>query len=463
VPAVKRAAYVRLTEGHPFVSYGITGDEALRLVDREQIVNRIHLRRQCKGYLVDPEYLDTYRADTAVRLQEWEADLEAESIAPGNSGSLTTYLEDHGLLPEGYPRTPKTGKPSGEKANLKLITHPIAETFVQHKETRKLLDDYLSKVMDNSDDGGRIHPGTHILGAATGRQSISGDAPLHQFPAGARGIILADDHEAARAGMRHPVLDADGNPHPCTCTDPRGMVSIDWAQIEAILVANIAGDTHAVEAYERGENFFNVIVDQTGIKYKAAKKVVYAQLYGEGIVKLAADLRVTVPEARKVVDLVWATLPGTRKLVDKAWKGGKLQSIAQEYRLVFTLSGRIVPVPSGWWPCWQGHESQDEIDACHKCNRRGLAFSVATHKGVNYFVQGSAYDLLAEAEVEIDRQGLSDAFYLAMHDELVVDAQAAHDVRKIMETPPGRLIELAKRTPILRTDMAHLGERWAAA
>jgi hypothetical protein len=53
--------------------------------------------------------------------------------------------------------------------------------------------------------------------------------------------------------------------------------------------------------------------------------------------------------------------------------------------------------------------------------------------------------------------------YLLMHDEIVCDAEAAHDIRKIMETPPERLVMMAGRTPVLRTDMAHLGERWAAA
>ena len=92
-----------------------------------------------------------------------------------------------------------------------------------------------------------------------------------------------------------------------------------------------------------------------------------------------------------------------------------------------------------------------------------MTYSVQVHKGTNYFVQGSAYDLLAESMFEMERQGLGDALYFAMHDELVIDHAAAHDVRKIMETPPARLIQLAKRTPILRTDVAHLGERWAAA
>lgn len=465
VSPVKKAAFRRLTEGHPFSTFGVSGDEALTLVDREQKINRQHLRRTCRGYLVDPEYLDQYRDATAAEMAEIEHALEAEGIRPGNANDLTTYLDTRGLLPDNYPWT-KGGKntaprPSGAKDNLSLLTGvDIARDFIKHKEVTHILRDYLDKAMDNADENGRIHSGVNMLGAATGRQSISGDAPLHQFSGPARGIILADNWEEAKRNMKHPVLDGNGDPHECTCTNMQGMVSIDWSQIEPVIVANIAGDTRAVEYYEAGNKFYDALVEFGGIPYKAAKVTLLAQLYGEGITKLAADLRVEIDEAERIRDMVWKTLPGSKRL---AGKKGKLQTIANTYKLIFTLSGRIVPVPAGWWPCWDKHETQPEIDRCRKCNNRGMIFSVAVHKGVNYFVQGSAYDLLAEAEVRIIDAGLGDAIYFPMHDELVVDAEAAHDVRKIMETPPERLTMMAKRTPKLRTDMAHLGERWAAA
>lgn len=460
VSPVKDAAFRRVTEGHPFTRYGVTGAEALELVDREQIMNRQHLRRTCRGYLVDPDYLDKYRDTTAGEQREIEQRLEALGIRPGNAGDLTAYLDEHGLLPDDYPRTPKTGKPSGAKGNLDLLTNDIARDFVVNKEVTHILRDYLDKTMDNADDAGRIHSGVNILGAATGRMSISGDAPLHQFSGPARGIILADNWEEASRSMRHPVLDDNGDPHPCTCQNMKGMVSIDWSQIEPVVVANIAGDIKAVEYYEAGNKFYNALVEFGGIPYKAAKVTLLAQLYGEGIQKLAADLRVEPEEAESIRDMVWRTLPGSKRL---AGKKGKLQTIANEYKLIFTLSGRIVPVPAGWWPCWDAKDPSHDVTRCRKCNNRGMIYSVAVHKGVNYFVQGSAYDLLAEAEVSIIKAGLGDAIYLPMHDELVVDAEAAHDIRQIMETPPERLCMLAKRTPKLRTDMAHLGERWATA
>lgn len=461
--AVNKAAYRRLTEGHPFTEYGLNGDEALQEIEKAQILNRIHLRRSCVGLLIDPDYLDSYRETTAAKMLGIEQELAALGIRPGNAADLTGYLDSQGLLPDDYPRTKKTNKPSGTAPNLETLHHPIAEKYVEWKQTTHILNDYLDKAHENADENGRIHPAVNLLLAATGRMSISGDAALHQFSAPARGIILADDWEEAKAHTKHPVLLPNGEPHPCTCDVVKGMVSIDWSQIEPVITANIAGDIKAIEYYESGYKFYDALVKYSGVPYKVAKTTLLAQLYGEGLRKLASDLRITMEEAQKIVNLIWSVLPGCAKLVDKPWRGGKLQSIAQQYKLIFTLAGRIAPIPAGWRPCWEGHETKEQILACTKCKSNGQLYSVQTHKGVNYFVQGSAYDLLAEAEVNIEKAGLGDAIYLPMHDELVVDAAAAVDIQRIMEKPSDRLIMLSKRVPKLRTDRVHLGERWSAA
>jgi DNA polymerase-1 len=152
--------------------------------------------------------------------------------------------------------------------------------------------------------------------------------------------------------------------------------------------------------------------------------------------KLAASLKVTKQEAFSIRDQVFAGMPKIENLIKT------LKQLGRDHEKIFTVSGRIVPIPTtlydGKW-------------------------SVAAHKAVNYTIQGSAYDVLAEACIAIEEAGLGDAVYMALHDELVVSTDAAEDVRRIMATPPERLCQLAGRTPVLRTDMKHLGERWATA
>lgn len=409
--AVHAAALKTLTEGHPFAKWGLNGADSLDLIEREQIINRSLLRRQCKGFLVDMDFVDQFAERYAEENEADAAYLTQEGISPTDSGSMARWLDTNGLLPGSYPRTPKTKQPSGSAQDLESLNHEMVKVFLRHKGRDKVYSNYLTKLRESVDGEGRIRPGTNVLAATTGRMSISGDAPLQQYPAAARGVILADPGDS--------------------------LVSIDWSQIEPVVAANVAGDTAAIEHYEAGNKFYDVLVDFGGLDYAIAKKSLLAQLYGEGITKLSRDLAVSMDEAKKIVQKIWEILPKTGSLCHS--RNGKLADMAQKYGKIMTISGRIVPVPSN---VWQGQNQ------------------VMAYKGVNYFVQGSAYDVLAESLKEIEARGLGDAVYLAFHDELVVSREAAREIQLIMQTPPQRLIEMSKRTPILRTSYTELGERW---
>jgi DNA polymerase-1 len=154
------------------------------------------------------------------------------------------------------------------------------------------------------------------------------------------------------------------------------------------------------------------------------------------VAKLASQLDCTVDAAYELSKSVADAMPKVTN-----WTKG-LRRDGDKHQQIVTLAGRILPIPSG---TYQGRTS------------------IQTHKAINYTVQGSAYDLLADCLIAIENAGLGDAIYLAMHDELIVSTAAAHDVRKLMETPPARLCEFAERVPILRTDRLDLGDRWAVA
>lgn len=407
-PVVEAAALRQITTDHPFSKWGVTGDEAHRLVWREQTINRMMLRRACKGLRVDFEFLEKYREANAITVREAEEALNAAGVRPGVGTDLAAVLEAVGAMPTDHPRTSKTGQYQMTARLVEQIPHPLAKQFIEHKRILKIQNDYLVKIQDLADDDGRIHPTTSLLAAVTGRSSMS-DPPLQQFPQPARGIILADEGDT--------------------------LTSIDWSQIEPVVISNIAGELGAVMHYESGGDFYDGVAKLAGgISRTSAKVTLLAQLYGEGIKKLAADLGMSVGQARELKDQIFGSLPRVRDLAQR------MRNISQEHKKVFTLSGRILPIPMG---LWDGE------------------WSIQSHKGTNYLVQGSAYDVLAEALIAVEDAGLGDALYLSIHDELVTSSSVAHDVQKIMETPPARLCELSGRVPILRTDRAELGERWA--
>lgn len=456
-PVVRQAAYDRLTTGHPFTKYGVTGEEAWRLVERPQRVNRLFLRRNAKGFRWDPEYLDRYRSDRAVQMGQDRSALEEYGIRPGNSQDLVKTLDRSGLIPEGYPRT-KTGQISGSKTHLTMLDHDLVQMFLRLKQWEKSDHDYMSKVADLADINGRVHPSCVILGAqASGRMSYQG-LPFHQFDKSARKIILEDE---------------PGD----------GMCSVDWTQQEPVLAANLAGDTEVLRRYEdeslpdEARDMYRIVGGFANLSRDDSKVTILAQMYGRGLVKLAVELGLIssaeavaiaalcrkakpgtgikgtgipaeyywpleaaellgihgLAEANEVKRKVWDVMPKTEMLTKK------LKLIAREHKVIFTLSGRILTIPMAWY--------RDEYGAM-------------THKGMNYTIQGGAADMLEETVIRCEERGLGDALEIAMHDELVVKREAAHDVSEIMKEAPERLNMIAGRTAKFRTDIADLGDRW---
>lgn len=412
VEPVRQAVIRRFTD-HPFPQWGVEGQEAVDLMEREQKLNRMSLRRTAKGFKADLGYLDDYNAKFAVQLDQTAQLISDVGIRPTNSQDLVKTMDKLELIPGDYPRTKKTGLLSGKKDDLAKLNHPLARTFVWHKEHLKTLNDYLLKVRDLAveDIHGdmRLYPVVNWLMATTGRQSIGGP-PVHQFPPGARGVITFEEG---------------------------GGTSIDWSQIEPVTIANIAGDLKVLSGYEDGSSdLYSVLGLMAGIPRKGAKTQTLGTLYGQGLSLTASKLGVDIPRALEIKDAVFGAMPKVYELTKT------LRQLGEDYRLVPTVSGRMIPIPMSFF---EGRQS------------------VATHKAVNYFVQGSAYDILAEALLRVEMAGLGDYVYFSMHDEILVATEAAEAIRAIMETPPPRLILHSGRTPVLRTDMLELGDRWAAA
>lgn len=415
VPLLKQAVMDTLTTDHPFSTRGVSGAAALALRDREQIMNRVYLKKACIGLKVDFDYYTRYLDAEQANQHQRAAVMTEAAVRPGNGQDLAQAAGNvsqlHSLM-AGWPKT-KTGKFRMTKTDVPRLAGvwPVAAAFATHKNIDKIMKDYLGKMNQLADKNGRIHPVTNLLLAAHGRSSM-GSPPIQQFPDAARGMILFD-------GVG---------------------TSIDWSQIEPVMAANLAGDEGALVGYEqRGEKFYYGVAEAAGISYKAAKTVLLAQLYGEGLDKLSADLTaqtgeiVTVGDARDLKASIFRAMPKTKQFLNQ------LRSIGDRYRKVPTLAGRIVSVPMGVW--------QGEI-------------GVQTHKAVNYVISGSAYDLLADSVVAAQAAGYGDAIIFTMHDELVVENEAAIDIQRIMSTPSARMIEICKRVPVLRTDLVVMGERW---
>ena len=407
-PAMVDRVVEWLTTGPETLAGTVTKDWALELLEREQNTNRVMLRLSSRGLAMDPDYLDRYM-DTVVKdLEDVRAQVQAAGLDPdaGNvSQALVELLDARGELSPDWPRT-ATGKLSGAKDNVAMLDHPLATAVIQCKETAKSLMQ-LEKAAKFGEVDGRIHPQVNVLGAsATGRMSYS-EPPLQQFADVERGIIVPDAGTA--------------------------WTSIDWSSIEPVVCANCAGDREFLAGFnDHGADLYAPIVESAGVTRKVAKVVLLAAMYGQGRALLASNLTHatgethTEDDARRVQDNVFQAMPQTRRFLDALRRDGETQ------RCIVTADGRRQAVP---------------LDVTGK---------PMGYKGTNYFVQGSAYSVMSDAINRVAAAGLEDSIRLAMHDELVVDSEAAVEVQRIMEQPPEWLTNYAARAGsgavVLRTD-----------
>jgi DNA polymerase-1 len=209
--------------------------------------------------------------------------------------------------------------------------------------------------------------------------------------------------------------------------------SLDWASIEPVFFGNAVGETDLITSFEAGEDLYLPVAQAAGVPRKTAKVVLLAQLYGQSVPSLAGALGRTEDDTAEIVDAVMSRMPRIK------YVSQRIKRACNAIGLVQTLSGRVLPISLD--PRAEG--------------KRYLGYL-----GVNYYVQGSCYDLLSEALYEMHQRGLDDALGMAVHDELVVATEAADEIERIMMTPPAALIELAGRVPALRTGRIDMGHHW---
>ena len=312
LPQIQAKAWSRLAEGHPFDAYGVDSAGAVALMEREQEVNRIMLRRSARGLQVDTDYLATYEETHAAELTAATDAIQNAGLDPdaGNLGFLlVTKLEERGELPADWPRT-DSGRLRATKDDLPKLDHPLAASVRKVAELAKVTG-YLTKVQDMVRVTGRVHPQVGILKAsATGRMAYSWPE-LQQFPADARPIIVSES----------------------------GLTSVDWSQIEPVVMANCAKDWGFLEPFEAGGDLYAPIVEAAGVTRKVAKVLLLAAMYGQGRNSMAAALGISTEEAQRLQAGMFSAMPTTRGFIDR------LRQIGEDTGLIITADGRVLPIP----------------------------------------------------------------------------------------------------------------------
>lgn len=412
-------------------SPGFTGSVTERinyLIEREQVTNRVMLRRSAIGILADLDYAEKYRQDFE-RSKEIKQSVFSDLGLNPTPGKITQdvidYLHVLGKLPATWPKSEKTSVLSSSKKETKNLNSSLLRLATDLKEHDKILG-YLDKIIAMANVTGRVHPEVGILGAhATGRMSYK-YPELQQFPSSAR-----------------PILHADPG---------REWTSIDWSSIEPVVLTNVAHDFDYLTDFNKGGDLYipsakiaglipHELSDEEAASHpgrKQAKTVVLANMYGQGKALLAKNLGVSIEEAEVIKNQYNSAMQPTVEYL------ARVRDFAGKHGFIRTIDGRGLTVPKN-----KPHP-----------DRPWDTDPYTGYKAMNFIVQGTAYSMLSETINEIHRQGLEDAVIMAIHDELVVDSEATEDIQKIMLTPPEWLNDAAGRVVTLRSDANPMGNHW---
>lgn len=416
---VAAAARYLSAESEGFGGSGVlTTADAEALVEDVQRVAAIVLARTARGYAVDSGYLDTFYAEHGAEWRAADVQLRDAGMRPGQGIDIIHALHAEGLLPPDWPRT-DGGRLSADKKAMERLeslsgaarTPLVAahQVWMNHSKT----DRYVSKVLENAAVTGRVHPEFHVLGAtATGRMSAS-DPEVQQFTDEARGVIVSDDGTS--------------------------WVSVDWSSIEPVVLATASGDGDFLASMRAGNDPYQPVGERAGVNRKAAKRLMLANLYGQGPRSAAATHNLTEETVNRTFEILREELPIMYGLIDK------LREQSRRTSHISTLTGRVL--------------NQDiHIPAEHRT-------VVKDYIAPNHFCQGSALDMLHASILELDRRGLSDHIHLWMHDEIVADDTITDELVEVMRTPPQFLVNVAARhgiEPYLAVDANEVGTHWKA-
>ena len=296
----------------------------------------------------------------------------------------------------GLPTAKKTK--SGFSTNVETLEkiaafHPIIPKILEYRHLTKLRSTYVTALLRQADENGRVHTTFKQALTATGRLS-STDPNLQNIPIRTplgremRRFFIAEDDD-------HVLIDAD------------------YSQIELRLLAHLSGDRTMIEAFRAEEDIhtktaslvFGVSENEvTEEMRKRAKAVNFGIVYGIGAFSLSEDLKISTAQAKRYIEDYLATYPSIDVYRQKTVEDAKENGYSE------TLLGRRRYIP--------------ELAASNK-NTQAFGCRIA----MNSPIQGSATDIIKLAMIRTADRLRSECpeahLIMQVHDELIVESPRA--------------------------------------
>lgn len=360
--------------------------------DLEMGTTRVISKMEANGARVDLDYvrmkrreLSNFVADGKLWAQE---QLGIANI--GSSDQLIAYFKREGVeLP---PVFTDSGKQAMDKDVLAIIDHPLAQHVLNVRKADKLATTYFKNLEDLRDADDRVHANIWTMGTKTARMSVT-DPALQTLP-------------KRDTTVRTAFIPSDG----------MALVSCDYSQIEARLMAHFSGSPGLIAAFLSDDDFFCTVaagifgesISKKDARRQLTKNTIYGKLYGAGVPTMAATARVPEPVMRGVVRGFDERYPEVLSMASKITQEGKARSASMGVPYVITPTGRRLTADKG-----------------------------SEYTLVNYLIQSHAAEVFKRAIVNLDTVLPEEVrLILPVHDEVVseVPIEDADELTHLIES-----------------------------
>lgn len=270
------------------------------------------------------------------------------------------------------------GNPSFVAKVLRTFESTAARCIIRYKNAKSEAD-FFANFLTLADVRGEIHTSFNPGRARTGRFSSS--KPNLQNLKRNKEVTEEENYYQVRGAF----IPRDGF----------FFVSIDYEQIEYRVMLDQARAFSLIEKVKGGLDVHEATAQVAGVTRQQAKTVNFLTLYGGGIAKLAAELKVDVEKAKEIQASIFKSAPEVRTWMRQVIDTAKHKNI----KLISNWYGRRLLYP----------DSEKEF----------------AYRAPNYLIQGGCADIIKIAMCRIDRflvsQNLKSRMILTIHDELVFE------------------------------------------
>jgi len=338
-----------------------------RVYETEVAVAIVLKDMERRGVKIDTDFC----WDQAARILDYERTMEQFFLDqyglknPGSTKQIADLLMAQGVRMT--ERTP-TGKIKVTQDVLESIDHPLAEHIVEYRKWSKIRSTYFEDFIEFENEG-LLHASINPLGAVTGRMSC----------------MRPNLQNVPRSWVRNAFVARPGHT----------LMLADYDQIELRIMAHYAGVQEMIDAVHAGEDLHTMVgklVYNVPTITKAQRQVVksanFAKIYGAGAAKFAGTAGISVDEARRFMAMYDSRFPAIKQFVNDLVHVARTQGWVQTPYL-----GRLQVV--------------DGPDYAYKI--------------VNYYIQGTAADVIKKKLVEMANTPTGQFMELTIHDEIALD------------------------------------------